>query len=348
MPFLGEFICLGIDAAILTIVYKFYKDASKTLQSVKNAPTLEITDLKHEAEKYAQGCIPYAIVRGTVKAFGMPLASKNVPSGPAGVIHESILREHKIQWSWASRWWREVKEDITRTTNAVPFMLRSEGGAAFIEVTEPLSAKGWELHTIYDEFEPSKAGFWSAITRFFIGETTTGYQRIEKMLPEGSVLTGVGALVLRHDKISLRPPARGLSYYLTQMSEDSLLRNLESEASTLRTLVILFGTFGGVILGVILVKYYQKRREQAERSAELRRMREMLDRQNVQREENGVGEEELGPDRLCVVCQENPREVLILECGHLCCCANCGQMLDPAICPVCRAQITRLVPAFQP
>ena len=35
MPFLGEFICLGIDAAILTIVYKFYKDASKSLQSVK-------------------------------------------------------------------------------------------------------------------------------------------------------------------------------------------------------------------------------------------------------------------------------------------------------------------------
>lgn len=215
---------------------------------------------------------------------------------------------------------------------------------------EPMQAEGLQLLSVHDEFKPSRLGFWDSITRFFIGETTTGYQYIEKVLPEGTMLTGIGALVLKPGGVRLEPPAQGLKYYLTQMSEASLMKSLDAEVKTLRTLAVLFGTFGGIILAVILFKYYQKYRERKLRESELKRMREIIEQRMRNREEHqGEGESgELSSEHTCLICCVNPREVLILECGHLCCCADCGNTLDPALCPVCRGPISRLVPAFLP
>ena len=49
----------------------------------------------------------------------------------------------------------------------------------------------------------------------------------------------------------------------------------------------------------------------------------------------------------CVVCLSNPREVVLLDCGHVCLCADCLQQLQqPISCPVCRERVVRCLPLF--
>lgn len=341
-----ELICLGVDAVVLAIVYAFYRSNSRHVESVKNAPVLDITkNLKTTVQAVYDGYVPYAVIRGSVKAIARPLNSKNTPD-LAGVIQQNILTEHKLQWSWATRWWQEVRKNISISTNTVPFALK--GDKALVEVGEPLQACLLDIPTVHDEFQPSQLGFWDWMTRFFIGETTTGYQHIEKMLTEGSTLTGVGALTLNGGVLRLEPPQHKLTYYLTEMSGPSLIKHLESDVKSLKVAMVIFGMFGSVMLAIVLVNYYHKYRERRDRLAAIQRMREAMEEQmrEQQQQNGGVNQGDNGQDKTCVVCLNNPREVLILECGHICCCVECGYSLNPALCPVCRGPIARFVPAY--
>ena len=49
--------------------------------------------------------------------------------------------------------------------------------------------------------------------------------------------------------------------------------------------------------------------------------------------------EEEDPDRLCIVCMDSKREVLLRPCCHYCVCQVCSRRLH-GLCPVCRAQFT--------
>jgi len=57
------------------------------------------------------------------------------------------------------------------------------------------------------------------------------------------------------------------------------------------------------------------------------------------------GGRELSADALCIVCMDAVKNTVFLECGHLACCTTCSDKLK--LCPVCRNQITRVVPIFQ-
>ena len=50
----------------------------------------------------------------------------------------------------------------------------------------------------------------------------------------------------------------------------------------------------------------------------------------------------------CVVCLSESREVILMNCGHVCVCAGCAMeiMATRPICPICRATIDRVAPAF--
>ena len=48
--------------------------------------------------------------------------------------------------------------------------------------------------------------------------------------------------------------------------------------------------------------------------------------------------------RLCVVCQENEKRVLLLPCKHQCLCDNCSKKVK--ICPLCRVHIKQKISAF--
>ena len=50
----------------------------------------------------------------------------------------------------------------------------------------------------------------------------------------------------------------------------------------------------------------------------------------------------------CIVCLSEQREVILMNCGHVCVCAGCAMeiMQTRALCPICRATIDRVAPAF--
>lgn len=55
--------------------------------------------------------------------------------------------------------------------------------------------------------------------------------------------------------------------------------------------------------------------------------------------------EKLTTEDLCKICMDAPIECVILECGHMVTCTNCGKVLNE--CPICRQYIIRVVRFFR-
>lgn len=73
---------------------------------------------------------------------------------------------------------------------------------------------------------------------------------------------------------------------------------------------------------------------------QMNRMREAILKQR-----NEVDLEGLNEFQICTICLLNPREVILLNCGHVCVCADCCLKLNQK-CPVCRSTIISTHPAF--
>ena len=55
-------------------------------------------------------------------------------------------------------------------------------------------------------------------------------------------------------------------------------------------------------------------------------------------------------EKLCVVCQDNQREIITFPCRHLCLCRLCCLQICKAdkACPVCRKHVTKTVKVYMP
>lgn len=61
---------------------------------------------------------------------------------------------------------------------------------------------------------------------------------------------------------------------------------------------------------------------------------------NVEVKEDDDGSKE------CLVCLDNDKDTVIMPCGHLCVCSECGPGLvkNKHTCPICRSHIANLIP----
>jgi len=50
-------------------------------------------------------------------------------------------------------------------------------------------------------------------------------------------------------------------------------------------------------------------------------------------------------ESLCKICMDSPIDCVMLECGHMCTCTNCGKQM--AECPICRQYVVRVVKTFK-
>jgi len=114
----------------------------------------------------------------------------------------------------------------------------------------------------------------------------------------------------------------------------------QSSSSGLAALVGL----GGVALGAALfagVSFLKSEVEKAEKEEAL---------EHVCRQRSGNNEKKGNvPEAIrCVVCLGAEREVILLDCGHVCVCASCGGELlrTRPKCPVCRKPISNVLPAY--
>lgn len=56
-------------------------------------------------------------------------------------------------------------------------------------------------------------------------------------------------------------------------------------------------------------------------------------------------DEDLPENQVCVVCRQNPREMIMLPCGHVCLCEDCAEEITET-CPVCRRKIEKKSAAY--
>jgi len=68
-------------------------------------------------------------------------------------------------------------------------------------------------------------------------------------------------------------------------------------------------------------------------------------REAIIKERTNVDIEGLSDIQICTVCLHNPREIIIMNCGHVCVCADCVLQLRGK-CPVCRSPIVNTHPAY--
>ena len=225
-------------------------------------------------------------------------------------------------------------------------MKSSSSGDLAVRVHEPLHADMLmdSLYVVHDYYEPVKTSMLEkGIDRLF-GEVSQGFQEKEQMLEIGANVVGIGKLILDNRGVSLLPPEESEgSYILTKFTRNEILKQLKSNVKTMKIWTFIFGIAGTAILAYILYKWYKEWRETAEIRSLTERIRENRNRTQSDNEDNG----NINDDSKCVICLANPRELVLLECGHICLCVECFPKLpQPRKCPVCRANISRAVPTF--
>lgn len=165
----------------------------------------------------------------------------------------------------------------------------------------------------------------------------------------GTILTGVGELVLDTDgTLKLQPPSNGSKYFLSITDFDTLRGELEDTAVTWKVFAIVFALAGAAALLWVGRRYYKHKKLRWQREKERRE----FERLQAERIRNGAGgledslDDEDNIENACLICLSQPRNCILLDCGHICCCHSCYQALPQHLCPICRQHISRVLPLY--
>jgi E3 ubiquitin-protein ligase MUL1 len=345
-----ELIGLAIDVAVVYLLNRFYRRKVKDADLVNSIPTYEVGDeLRSAIINSSDKSLAYVCVSGLTKSSGTPIKSHY--NDAVGVIQHQLYVEHKSKRTQG--FWTDVKRVIKDQTNVRPFLLVPTDGdsSVAVEVADALSAEYLldSLDVVHDHYQPATDSFLSRGLDRLFGEITKGYQETESMLKVGVPLLGIGKLV--HDggkNLLLGPPDDGRRYILTTATKPELVRSMRSDARMLyiaRWVFLMAGSAAVIYILYRNILRYKSRLESRRLLDELRLRRQAEARSSSRN--SSQQDVSSSATRNCVVCLSEPREVVLLECGHICLCAQCATALPtPKLCPVCRASVARILPTF--
>ncbi|KAG9268999.1 mitochondrial ubiquitin ligase activator of NFKB 1 [Astyanax mexicanus] len=344
-PSTAQILLLATSSALTAVLYSIYKRKAGHVSRLKEAKKISLDqDLKSILAEAPGKCIPYAVIEGVVRSVKESLNSQFVDNCK-GVIERLTLKEKKMVWNRTTHLWNDCEKVIHQRTNTVPFDLAShdDGIAAAVRVIRPLDAAELDLETTYENFHPTVQSLSSVIGHFISGERPQGVHETEEMLRLGASVTGVGELVLENSLVRLQPPKQGLRYFLSRLDYEALVGKQESGVGVWRVLTLLVGLAACTTLIYILWKQYVWRRE---RRKERGVLEEFKEQQRRRMRELNLDEDAVSPST-CTVCLARDRSCVFLECGHVCSCEPCYRALpQPRKCPICRANIDRIVPLY--
>ncbi|XP_055373289.1 mitochondrial E3 ubiquitin protein ligase 1 [Condylostylus longicornis] len=335
MEFINEGIALGVDLLILGICLKEYYSYKSTLKSLKAAPQLNLdSDLKSTIAK-EKNKIPYAVIRGIVTPIGSPMRSVMNPS-VTGVLQVIKLSEHRVARGFAG-FWTEQRKLIHVSSNEIPFAIKNND--VDVEIIDGLGAAILDLDVVYDNYEPSSLSFFDHIFGFFSGVRQKGLQTTEEVLRDGSFLTAIGELELDGNQLKMQSSSVG-PLFLTTATKSTLVRKFHEAKSSMMVKIGFCSILAVALVGIIGRKFYIKKKQERDE-------KRIKDRLECERRERRARTRplHLTEDQLCVVCSTNPKEVIILPCGHVCLCEDCSQKIKDN-CPVCRSLINSRAAAF--
>ncbi|XP_023147103.1 mitochondrial ubiquitin ligase activator of nfkb 1-A isoform X1 [Amphiprion ocellaris] len=344
---LTEAVCLGASLALSGICYYVYRKSRTTVEDLDKAPHFTIDRRLKDILKVTPGAsLQYAVVEGVVKPEGEPLKS-DFHKEISGVLQKFLLREHRLVWNGFSRRWTDDERVLHERVNTTPFFLVGSDETA-VRVLCPLQASGRHMEVIYERFHQVNYGLSDLVGQYLSGQKPKGQLEIEEILKVGTTLTGVGELIVDTDgTLNLRPPSDGSEYFLSLGDFDTLRGEKESEAVCWKTLAVAFALAGTAVLVWVGLRYYrclQVRRELEKERREFERLQTEAPRLPVTVGPEAEGDNHM--DNICVICLTQPRNCILLDCGHVCCCYTCYQALPQCRCPICRQRINRVVPIY--
>eukprot|EP00118_Oscarella_pearsei_P029181 m.3862 g.3862 ORF g.3862 m.3862 type:complete len:345 (+) comp9889_c0_seq1:39-1073(+) len=339
-----EWIAAASVASVGLLGYSAYVRRLATAEAIETAPSHEPgPDLRRVLLASPDRKLPYISVQGEIQPIKDCLTCGGQGDQTKCVIKEQTRREHKSVYVKAVQEWQSNVRTINSTSSDVPFALCSKGGSLDDSVTvkTPMEASDLPLIDTRESFQPvSNSSIYSHISDVVTGEKVRGYEEIERALPVGVLLTGVGELSLFDDQMILQRPISGLPYILSAKSKAELAAAERNVAGFWKAFCYVCLFIGGGIALFAVVRFWKKQREehqQQQREIEFAERQTMLRRAGAEQASGGGGS-------TCVVCLENAADVILLNCGHLCSCSSCVSLL--ICCPVCRGSIERYVPVF--
>ncbi|XP_072043019.1 mitochondrial ubiquitin ligase activator of NFKB 1-like [Amphiura filiformis] len=358
-----EFLFIAFAAGTITAITCWYLMARSALmlEDITKAPILKLSpNIKKIIAGEANHVIPYARVEGQVKAVHQPIRSMYV-DGITAVMQRVECREYTSTWDKQKKIWVDTDRVTHKASETVPFILTN--GESSIRVNDPEKASGLELTTLYDKFHPTSNWLFKRMTRWFSGGTKTkGHQKVELILEEGKTLTGVGELrILGNGGVSLHPPSNGRVYILTKsFTNDNFTNELKASItkwkefgrySIVSTMALAFWIMDLTVLLVCglavltLASVYVWFKHQWQINTNMRNAFNW----RVQAIENHLSDDESSEKddtNVCVVCMSEPRDYVLVDCGHVCVCRGCAQELNPHECPICRKRILQVMPIY--
>ncbi|CAF0939879.1 unnamed protein product [Brachionus calyciflorus] len=361
-----EYIFLGFDSLVVSALYYIYKKKTKTLLNIKNATEINLSDNKMVDNEV----IDYGMIVGLVSPDNIELTS-NYDKAIKGVIRVVEVREHGTKFNNNTS--LDTNRLVSRVINDVPFSLVNSN--VRVQVDDPLTANYLleYLDLTHTNFEQTKDSLIKKILAgIFTNESVKGIQTTESMLKKGTRLTAFGRIeklpniastswLNQNNMANYRITESSLKDYefiITPLSRKALIEKLIKSTKSLKIFLYLF-TSVGVVVGSycaykVIKEYLDKRKrerqlEQArqERLKNQRARAQHYDDENILQNQNNDDRQD-SATATCVICLVNPRELVLLDCGHVCLCMDCFERMPNSNCPICRQRFRTFVPCYIP
>jgi E3 ubiquitin-protein ligase MUL1 len=330
------------------------------VKTIKNASEVDLSKIS------PSDSIDYAMIVGRVKTDDGAKLVSNYNKNTYGPIRLLEIKEHGTKWR------NNVSTDTTRLVlrdlNNSPFSLIN--GKFQVKVEQPLNSEYIleSLEIVYTNFEPTKQSTFSKILQdLALNERTRGIETTEKMLKEGVQLTAFGRIERFNNEFHLSSPIirnKGQTFILTNMSRVEFINRLKSVTKSLKIVLLIFGSIGVSVSAYCAYKFLKEYLEKKKRAEMLEKARqERINRLKNRRRQtnrtdtsndvinssnnNGKDNEDDTREK-CVICLTNPRELVLLPCGHVCLCMGCLDLMPNRNCPICRQEYRDYVPCFIP
>lgn len=338
-----EVATLGIGFGLSSLFRNYYQSDKHLYDKVSEAKDLKVSNDLFESVLSNPSDFQNIAIVGDVRADGNILVSR-FDANRTGVVANILTEEVKEVWGKYTHLWYESSKEICNITESVPFSLVQNNLPIHVHLAEKSRWTSQCLTDVNKIFREPHNSAMDSIMGYIVGDRVKGYLDTERMLLTGTRLLGIGEISVQDNILMLRKPADCELVLATQTKEE-FASALTLKMRYWRILQILFlgVSLGGLYFFVKkLFKNYvavlNERRYQDE-VAQVKKMRKRSDHGNVQ---NSYENEEM-----CVVCLTNPRECVVLNCGHVCVCLDCVEELPtPRKCPICRGLIARAVPIF--
>uniref|UniRef100_A0A3Q0R7R3 RING-type E3 ubiquitin transferase n=1 Tax=Amphilophus citrinellus TaxID=61819 RepID=A0A3Q0R7R3_AMPCI len=314
-----EATCLGVSIALSGLSFYLYKKGRTTVDKLDVNKSLKAI-LKHTPGARLE----YVVIEGAVEPAGRPLMSQ-YNRDAVGVLRTFMVKDHRLLWNGISRSWIDDERIVHKNIDAVPFLLVGLDKTE-VRVKSPLQASGLNMEITHERFHQASHSLFDIMVQYLSGEKPRGQLEIEKMLR-----VSIGELTLDTDGIlTLQPPSNGSQYFLSTADFKTLRGENEILAFWWKVLGITSALAGAAVLFWVGLRYYRQLKLRWELHTNVTGPDDHQDTAN-----------------LCVICLNQPRNCVLLDCGHMCCCYTCYQALPQRKCPICRQNIVRVLPLYQ-